>query len=215
MDKAPDFQMLRKEYMRERLDESAIERDPFNQFERWFAEAVKSGIEEPNAMVLATASPSGCPSARAVLLKDFDERGLTFFTNYRSRKGEELAANPRCALLFYWAELERQVRIEGRAQMVERGESEAYFAKRPRGAQIGSAASAQSSVVGSRAALEAEVQRLEAQWEGKEVSCPEHWGGYRVVPERFEFWQGRESRLHDRIVFRLENGFWQIERLAP
>lgn len=201
--------------MREALDESAIKQDPFAQFQHWFTEAVSSGIEEPNAMVLATASIDGRPSARAVLLKDYDERGFTFFTNYRSRKAEELAANPFCSLLFFWGELERQIRIEGRVERVSRAESEAYFAKRPRKSQLGSAASAQSSVVSSRAELEVEVQRLEKLWEGQEVPCPEQWGGYRVVPSYFEFWQGRESRLHDRIVYRLDRGSWQIERLAP
>jgi pyridoxamine 5'-phosphate oxidase len=206
---------LRREYRRASLDEADAHPDPVEQFRRWFEEVVAVDLHEPNAMTIATVSPAGRPSARVVLMKGFDERGFVFHTNYAGRKGRDLEANPACALLFYWGELERQVRIEGRAQRVPDAESDAYFRSRPRGGHIGAWASEQSRPVESRAALEARVRELEAEYEGREVPRPPHWGGYRVAPESFEFWQGRENRLHDRLVYRRSSEGWGIERLQP
>ena len=210
-----DLRKLRKDYSLHALNEGDVAKDPFTQFKTWLTEAIASQFVEPNAMILATSSADGMPSARVVLLKDYDEQGLVFFTNYRSRKGVELEANPKAALLFYWAELERQIRIEGRVEKVSRAQSEAYFSKRPRTAQIGAHASFQSSVLTGREVLEREAQRLEKFWQGKDVACPKDWGGFRLRPECFEFWQGRESRLHDRICYRKTVDVWRIERLAP
>lgn len=210
-----DFHKLRKEYSQRALDESHMAADPMQQFKVWLSEAIASQLVEPNAMLLATSTREGSPSVRAVLLKEYDDRGLVFFTNYQSKKGRDLDENPKAALLFYWAELERQIRIEGQVEKVSRQESELYFGKRPRKAQIGAAASVQSAVLAQRSVLEAEAQRLEKLWEGQAVPCPEQWGGYLVRPNLYEFWQGRESRLHDRIVYRQDKGSWKLERLAP
>ncbi|MBN8549770.1 MAG: pyridoxamine 5'-phosphate oxidase [Deltaproteobacteria bacterium] len=211
-----DFNALRKEYRLASLDEAQVDKSPIAQFKIWFDQAISSQLTEPNAMTLATASSNGVPSARVVLLKEYGETGFTFFTNYRSRKGVELKDNPRAALLFYWAELERQIRIEGSVDQVSRPESESYFKKRPRKSQIGANASLQSSPLKDRATLEQEAARLEQLWEGQEVPCPASWGGYLLRPEFFEFWQGRESRLHDRICYRRDvTRHWLIERLAP
>ena len=179
------------------------------------AEAAK--IPEPNAMTLATATPEGSPSARIVLLKAFDERGFVFFTDYRSRKGAELEANPRAALVFYWAELERQVRIEGEVSIVAPAESDAYYASRPRPSRVGAWASPQSRVIPDRGWLEREYNAVQQRFAGDPDSIPRppHWGGYRLLPSTFEFWQGRQSRLHDRIRYRLEDASWRVERLAP
>ena len=206
---------LRKEYTRAGLQEPDVDPDPVEQFRRWFDEALAANLHEPNAMTVATATPGGRPSARVVLLKGFDERGFVFYTNYEGRKGRELEENPRAALLFYWGELERQVRIEGPVSRVSEEDSDAYYASRPRGSRLGALASEQSRVVGSREVLEGRIRGLEAEYEGSDVSRPAFWGGYRVEPEVVEFWQGRENRLHDRIVYRRDDGDWPIERLQP
>jgi pyridoxamine 5'-phosphate oxidase len=206
---------LRKEYTRAGLTESDADSDPIAQFRRWFGEALAADLHEPNAMILATATPDGRPSARVVLLKGFDERGLVFYTNYEGRKGAELEANPYCALVFYWAELERQVRVEGHARRVTEKEADEYFRSRPRGSQLGARVSEQSRPVGGREALEEKLRWLEAEYEGREVLRPQFWGGYRVEPDSIEFWQGRENRLHDRLLYRLSDGEWGRERLQP
>jgi pyridoxamine 5'-phosphate oxidase len=210
-----DVASLRKEYTRAGLAESDVASDPVEQFRRWFDEALAAGLYEPNAMTVATAAPNGRPSARVVLLKGFDERGYVFYTNYEGRKGRELEENPRAALLFYWGELERQVRVEGTVSRVSKEESDAYYASRPRGSRLGAWASEQSRTVEGREVLEDRIEDLEAEYEGREVPRPPFWGGYRVVPEVVEFWQGRENRLHDRIVYRRRGAGWRIERLQP
>jgi pyridoxamine 5'-phosphate oxidase len=207
---------LRKEYTRAGLKESDAASDPIEQFRRWFDEALAADLHEPNAMTLATATPDGRPSSRVVLLKGFDERGFVFYTNYEGRKSGELEANPRCALVFYWGELERQVRVEGRASRVPGEESDQYFGSRPRGSRLGAWASEQSRPVGGREVLEERLRELEAEYEGREVPRPPFWGGYRVEPEVIEFWQGRENRLHDRLMYsRAEGDVWEQERLQP
>lgn len=205
---------LRTSYDKHTLLESAVAGDPLTQFAAWFDEALKSGDHEPNAMTLATADAQGRPSARTVLLKGVDAEGLVFFTNYQSRKGGELAANPHASLLFFWPCLERQVRAEGIVERISAQESDAYFDSRPLGSRIGAWASPQSQPV-SRESLEARWKQF-AEELGEHPPRPEHWGGYRLRPERMEFWQGRPSRLHDRLVFeRGEAGGWKLTRLAP
>ena len=207
---------MRTEYTRAGLAEADIDPDPLRQLTAWLAEAAAAGVIEPNAMTLATASADGAPSARMVLLKGIDEDGLVFYTNYRSRKGAELAANPRAALVLYWAPLERQVRVEGRVVRTSREESRAYFDSRPRGSRLGALASDQSAVIPDRAVLEERLAALEAAHPGDRVPLPDHWGGYRVLPEVVELWQGRPNRLHDRLRYRLDGrGGWRVERLAP
>ena len=210
-----DAASLRKEYIRAGLDRADMKPDPLLQFHQWFEETLAADLHEPNAMIVATATPDGRPSARTVLLKGYDERGFVFYTNYEGRKAGELDANPACALLFYWGELERQVRIEGRATRLSNSESDAYFASRPRGSRLGAWASEQSRPVEDRSVLEERVRELEARYEGREIPRPPFWGGYRVEPEVVEFWQGRESRLHDRLVYGRTGDGWQIERLQP
>lgn len=207
---------LRREYASARLDEADVSHDPFVQFGRWFAEAREAELVEPNAMSLATATTAGVPSVRIVLLKGFDERGFVFFTDYRSRKGQELAENPQAALAFYWAELERQVRITGAVTHTAPEESRAYFVSRPLGSRLGAWTSHQSQVIPSRQVLEGQLREVEARFADGAVPLPEHWGGYRLSPESLEFWQGRPNRLHDRIRYlRQPAGTWQIDRLSP
>lgn len=212
---AVDVADLRREYTRAGLSEEDAHGDPVEQFRRWFDEALSANLHEPNAMTLSTATPDGSPSARVVLLKGFDERGFVFYTNYEGRKGRELEANPRCSLLFYWGELERQVRIEGRATRLPGEDSDAYYASRPRGSRLGARASQQSRPVEGRGVLEERLRELEREYEGREVPRPPFWGGYRVEPEAFEFWQGRENRLHDRLLYRHADDGWRVERLQP
>ena len=209
---------LRVDYGRGTLLESDVSPDPIEQFRAWFAFAVSSAVPEANAMTLATADAAGAPSARVVLLKDFDERGFAFYTNYDSRKGRDLAANPRAALCFFWQPLERQVRVEGTVGRVSRAESEAYFRSRPRQAQIGAWVSQQSATIASRADLERLEAELRARFENVPVPLPDYWGGYRVVPQAIEFWQGRPSRLHDRLLYTRVapgGGAWTLRRLSP
>jgi pyridoxamine 5'-phosphate oxidase len=209
-----DLAALRQEYMRAGLHERDLAPDPFVQFGSWFDEALRSGIALPNAMTLATATRSGRPSARTVLLKSFDASGFVFFTHYRSRKGRELEENPQATLLFRWGELERQVGIEGRVAKVSAAESDGYFATRPLGSRLSAVISPQSEPVVSREVLETALEEASKRWRN-EPPRPPHWGGYRLVPERFEFWQGRKDRLHDRLCYRKAESAWKIERLAP
>jgi len=199
----------------EELDEGLIDRDPINQFKLWFDDAVASGMKLPEAMTLATATPGGTPSARVVLLKSVDADGFVFYTNYRSDKARDLEANPTAALVFYWSQFDRQVRVQGRVERVTAEESQAYFNTRPRESQIGAWASPQSEVIENRETLEARVAALEQLYCDREIDCPEHWGGYRVKPTRIEFWKGRLGRLHDRIVYERAGEGWKIARLAP
>lgn len=207
---------LRLEYKLKSLDISDVVDDPIQQFRLWFNEALSSEIREPNAMVLATADFNAIPNARVVLLKGFDEKGFVFYTNYESAKGRELVENPFAALVFNWLELERQVRIVGEVHKTSPEESAEYFKSRPKSSQIGAWASPQSRVIGSRQVIESNEAFLTEEYHNSfELPCPEYWGGFRVVPKQIEFWQGRSSRLHDRILYRLSDGSWTIERLAP
>ena len=206
---------LRVDYSRASLDDADVDPDPFRQFARWFDEAVGVQVPEPNAMTLATVDAQGRPSARIVLLKAVDGRGLTFYTNYESRKGRELPPDARAALLFFWAELQRQVRIEGTVEKVDQATADEYWVSRPRLSRIGAWASSQSEPLPNRAALEARFAQADARYPGDSIPRPPHWGGYRLVPEAFEFWQGRASRLHDRMTYQREGTNWRIGRLAP
>jgi pyridoxamine 5'-phosphate oxidase len=206
---------IRREYARARLDETHVSADPVAEFDRWFSQAQEAKVLEPNAMALATSTPDGSPSVRMVLLKDFDQQGFVFFTDYRSRKGLELENNPRAALAFYWSELERQVRITGTVERTSARESEEYFRTRPRGSRLGAWVSHQSRVIPSRAPLESGLREVKARFSTEDVPLPPHWGGYRLRPEEVEFWQGREDRLHDRIRYVREGEGWRVERLSP
>ncbi|HEY1166275.1 MAG TPA: pyridoxamine 5'-phosphate oxidase [Chitinophaga sp.] len=207
---------LRKDYRLAALDESEVEQHPVKQFEKWWEEAINGQLDEPNAMTLATSTPEGRPSARIVLLKSFDTDGFIFFTNYESRKGEEMAANPQVSLLFFWRELERQVRIDGIVSKTDAAISDEYYRTRPLGSRIGAIASPQSRVIPHRSFLEEQVNIIAAKYVLEEPARPQHWGGYIVKPTLVEFWQGRSNRLHDRVQYTLvESGAWQIDRLAP
>ncbi len=206
---------IRKEYSREVLDESHAHEDPFRQFDQWWHEALASEIDEVNAMTLATTGTNGKPSARIVLLKGYSDEGFVFFTNYQSRKGEQMTANPYASLVFFWKELERQVRIEGRVEKVSASDSDAYFLSRPVESQIGAGSSPQSRVIPSREIIEENVKNMTARFSAEELVRPPHWGGYLVKPDTMEFWQGRPSRLHDRIQYVWESGIWRRQRLAP
>ncbi len=207
---------LRRDYTLRGLSETDVDSDPFKQFQVWFSDAFGANLIEPNAMILATATKDGKPSARTVLLKGFDERGFVFYTNYESRKGQELAENPWAALVFLWAELERQVRIEGRVEKCSAVESDTYFRSRPLGSRLSALVSQQSQVISSREVLENRLQELMVENANGDVPRPPYWGGYRLSPTSIEFWQGRPDRLHDRLRYRLlHDGSWLIERLSP
>lgn len=209
-----ELQNLRNQYTKSSLSAGKANKDPFRQFEKWFNEVLKSGFYEPNAMTLATASKEGIPTARVVLLKGFDENGFVFYSNYKSKKGKEIEQNPFASLLFYWDTLERQVRIEGRIEKVTPEESEAYFNTRPYKSRLGAWASNQSSVIESRSVIVKEFLKYMVKFR-KHVPLPPQWGGYRLVPVSFEFWQGRPNRLHDRLRYLRQKKGWKIERLAP
>jgi pyridoxamine 5'-phosphate oxidase len=211
-----DIAALRQEYTQGGFSEDEADSNPIRQFENWFQQALKVGLREPNAMVLATVGPNGQPSTRVVLLKDVSEKGFSFFTNYESRKGQELAQNPKASATFPWLDLERQVCIQGHVTRLSREESEAYWKVRPRASRLGAWVSKQSTVISGRPFLEARMQELQNQYPGEDIPLPPYWGGYLLAPEEIEFWQGRRSRLHDRIHYRKQpDNTWKIERLSP
>lgn len=214
--KSQTLQNLREDYQANRLSKTDVTAQPIQQFDQWFKEALNAEIKEPNAMILSTVNSNGQPSARTVLLKGMTESGFIFYTNYNSQKGQEMAVNQQVALTFLWLDLQRQIRIEGLVEKMSYTDSQNYFQSRPKGSQIGAWASPQSEVIADRSILENNVETLKKQYaEVEQLPCPEHWGGYIVRPTRMEFWQGRSSRLHDRILYTLENEDWKIERLAP
>lgn len=211
----PKLAAMREDYRLNGLSEGDVTSDPIQQFQRWFDDAVEGGVYEPNGMTLATTDASGQPTARIVLLKMIDQRGLAFFTNFESRKGQHLEANPKAALTFWWGPLERQVRFEGRISKVSDEESDSYYQSRPAGSRLGAWASPQSQVVENREFLEKAERDYASKFTDGDIPRPPHWGGYRLAPYRVEFWQGRSNRLHDRLCYRQEDGAWQLERLAP
>ncbi len=206
---------LRHDFSKQTLNEKDVDASPILQFEKWFKEAVDAHVNEPNAMTVSTATKAGKPSARILLLRNFNESGFVFYTNYTSRKGLEIGQNPYCALLFFWPELERQIRIEGILEKQTAEESDIYFNTRPRGSKLGAWTSEQSKVIESRDILEHEFQKLSENFQGENIPRPANWGGFTLKPVSIEFWQGRPSRLHDRILYTQENSNWKIERLAP
>jgi len=210
-----DLSDLRQSYTKGRFSEEDLAESPIVQFEQWFRQAVDAKVDEPNAMCLASADAEGRPSTRIVLLKDFSEKGLTFYTNYESRKARELDANPHASVNFLWLPLQRQVNVTGRAQRVSKAESLKYFLSRPLGSRLGAWTSPQSKVISSRQILEMKLDQMKRKFADGEVPLPDHWGGYRIVPETFEFWQGRPNRLHDRFLYTRSGNTWEINRLAP
>lgn len=211
-----DLASIRKEYSKAALDAKSVLQDPIGQFTKWFDEAIASNVPEPNAMNLATINENGRPASRIVLLKGVEDHKFVFYTNYQSRKGKELDGNPACALTFFWPELERQVRIEGVASRIDDKRSEKYFQSRPRGSQVGAWASPQSTLISDRSILEERAKKIEEKFKGQDIlPKPNQWGGYGIDPLMIEFWQGRPSRLHDRILYTKDDGVWKINRLAP
>jgi pyridoxamine 5'-phosphate oxidase len=215
MNERKDTEELRKKYQSLELDEKTVSRDPFEQFDTWYDDIKDSEIVEPTAMIISTTSRAGTPSVRTVLLKRHDKRGFVFYTNYESRKGKDLAENPKAALLFLWKEVGRQVRITGNTVKTTKRESELYFRSRPKESQLGAWASKQSNVLPNREELIKEYEKYEKEFEGNEIPLPPNWGGYRVIPTEFEFWQGRDNRLHDRICYTLKGKEWRISRISP
>jgi pyridoxamine 5'-phosphate oxidase len=215
MDKTKSLNKIRREYKLNKLSEETVQHNPFNQFEKWFNQILKMELAEPNAMVLATADKKGKPSVRVVLIKGISKKGITFYTNYKSRKGRELSQNSLAALLFYWAGLEQQIRIEGKIKKISRTESQKYFDTRPVESRIAAWASAQSKEITSREYLEKRFKVFEKKFSGVKIPLPLDWGGFRLVPNYFEFWQGRENRMHDRICYKKKKRNWKIFRLAP
>ena len=211
----PNIADIRKDYKMQTLLETEVAADPIVQFDKWWDDAIKSQLDEVNAMTLATADANAVPAARIVLLKGYDKNGFVFFTNYQSNKGNQMAQNPHVCLIFFWAALERQVRINGTVEKISAAESDAYFLSRPAGSRIGAWASPQSTVIAKREVIEDRSKQFEEQFSDGNIPRPPHWGGYIVKPGQIEFWQGRPSRLHDRIQYSLHNGNWSIERLAP
>lgn len=210
-----NLQDMRQDYKKAELSEESVDKSPFVQFEQWFGDAQKSQVLEPNSMVLATCSNDGIPNLRAVLLKIFDERGFVFFTNYHSDKAREIEENSNVAAEFLWLDLERQVRVRGRCEKISTAESLSYFLKRSRESQIGAWVSDQSKIISSRKMLMMQIEKMKAKFQSGNVPLPDFWGGYRIIPQSIEFWQGRESRLHDRILYSKESENWKISRLAP
>jgi pyridoxamine 5'-phosphate oxidase len=206
---------LRHNYSLQQLSERDVDPSPLRQFQYWFDQVLSAQLPEPNAMTLATVTKAGAPSARMVLLKGVDDHGFVFYTNYESRKGEELAENPQAVLVFWWAQLERQVRVEGSVEKVTSEEADHYFQSRPRASQLGAWTSEQSQVIPNREILEQQFRELEEKYQNQPIPRPPHWGGYRVIPQQVEFWQGRPNRLHDRLRYRLDQNQWVIERLSP
>jgi pyridoxamine 5'-phosphate oxidase len=209
-----DISSLRRQYTKKSLSANNVSQDPLKQFIKWFEEVLKSDFLEPNAMTLATSTKDGKPSARVILLKEFDEKGFVFYSNYKSKKGKEVESNPNACLLFYWDKLERQIRVEGKVEKLSKAESETYFKTRPYKSRVGAWASNQSSVIESRSVIIKEFLKYLVKY-GKNVPLPPTWGGYRLIPEYYEFWQGRPNRLHDRISYTKYKNLWKIERLAP
>lgn len=214
-DNAGDVTHLRREYVSKGITRDTIADDPFTQFNEWFGVACKARPDDASSMTLATANKQGMPSARIVLLKHFDVEGFAWYTDYQSQKGCELEENPQAEIMFYWYGLERQIRIQGHVEKLTPEQADEYFHQRPVGSQLSAAASLQSQPIASREELEGRVEQLQAQYEDQEIPCPERWGGYRLIPSKFEFWQGRENRLHDRFSYSLDGNSWEIKRLQP